>query len=164
VADVVAGLTDAVGDTESAVRELAITTLGEIGPEAKASVPALEKALRDENASARTAAALSIDSIEPNSQVHLPVLAEALRRGDGPVFLAIGRMGARGAWAVPTLTTLLSDRRPSIRALAAHALGSIGPAARDAERALEQCLRDPEANVRKAAENALRKIESSDGG
>jgi HEAT repeat protein len=69
-------------------------------------------------------------------------------------------MGARDAWAVPTLTALLSDGRPSIRALAAKALGGIGPPARDAERALKQCLRDPEASVRKAAQNALRQINS----
>ncbi len=157
-ADAVAGLADAVGDAESAVRELAITTLGEIGPEAKASLPTLGQALRDENASVRTAAALAIDSIEPDSRIHWPVLVEALRRGDGPVFLAVGRMEARGIWAVPTLTALLSDRRPSIRALAAHTLGGIGPAARDAERALQQCLRDSEVSVRKAAQTALRQI------
>ena len=160
----VAGLAAAAEDNDFAVRELAITTLGEIGPEAKASLPALEKALLDENTSVRTAAALAIDSIEPNSQVHCPVLTEALRRGDGPVFLAVGGIGARGAWAVPALTALLSDRRPSIRALAAHALGEIGPAARDAERALQQCLRDPEAIVRKAAQNALREITAPDAG
>ncbi len=114
-ADAVAGLTTAVGDAEPAVRELAITTLGEIGPEAEASLPALEQALHDENTSVRTAAALAIDSIEPNSRIHWPVLIEALRRGDGPVFLAIGRTGERGAWAVPTLAALLSERRPTIR-------------------------------------------------
>jgi HEAT repeat protein len=160
----VAGLAAAAEDNNSAVRELAITTLGEIGPEAKASLPALEKALRDENTSVRTAAALAIDSIEPNSQVHRPVLIEALRRGDGPVFLAVGNMGERGAWAVPALTSLLSDRRPSIRALAAHALGGIGPAARDAQRALQQCLQDPEASVRKAAQHALVQMNAPNAG
>jgi len=154
----VAGLAAAADDTDFAVRELAITTLGQIGPEAKQALPALERALRDEYTSVRTAAALAIDSIEPNSQVHLPVLMESLRAGNGPVFIAVGRMGDRGAWAVPTLAGLLSDRRPSIRALAAKALGGIGPAARDAGRALRQCLRDPEASVRKAAQNALRQM------
>jgi HEAT repeat protein len=164
VTEVVAGLTDAAGHSDSAVRELAITTLGEIGPEAKSSLPDLERALHDENASVRTAAALAIDSIEPSSRIHLPVLTESLRRGDGPVFLAVGRMGERGAWAVPTLAALLSDRRPSIRALAAHALGEIGPPAHDAERALQQCLRDPEASVRKAAQSALRQINAPNAG
>jgi HEAT repeat protein len=154
----VAGLAAAAEDNDFAVRQLAITTLGQIGPEAKSGLPALEKALLDENTSVRTAAALAIDSIEPNSQIHWPMLIEALRRGDGPVFLAVGSMAERGAWAVPTLTALLSDRRPSIRALAAHALGEIGPAARNAERALQQCLRDQEPSVRKAAQTALRQI------
>jgi HEAT repeat protein len=148
----------AADDADSTVRELAITTLARIGPEAKDALPALESALRDENASVRTAAALAIDSIEPNWQVHRPVLIQSLRAGDGPVFLAVGRMGERAAWAVPTLVGLLSDRRPPVRALAAKALGGIGPAARDAERGLTQCLRDPEASVRRAAQNALRQI------
>jgi HEAT repeat protein len=156
----VAGLAAAAEDNDFAVRELAITTLGQIGPEAKDALPAIERALTDENRSVRTSAALAIDSIEPNSQVHRPVLVESLRSGDGPVFIAVSRMGERGAWAVPTLTGLLSDRRPSIRALAAHALGGIGPAARVAERALQQSSRNPEPSVRKAAQKALRQINS----
>jgi HEAT repeat protein len=162
--DVVAGLSHVVNDADPAVRELAITTLGRIRPQAKEALPALERALKDENASVRTAAALAIDAIDPNSQVHRPVVIESLRAGDGPVFISVGQMGERAAWAVPTLTSLLSDRRPPVRALAAKALGGIGPAARDAERALRQCLRDPEASVRKAARNALRQIASSNGG
>jgi HEAT repeat protein len=162
--DVAAGLSQVVDDADPAVRELAITTLGRIGTQAKEALPALERALKDENASVRTAAALAIDSVEPNSQVHRPVLIESLRAGDGPVFIAVGQMGERATWAVPTLMSLLSDRRPPVRALAAKALGGIGPAARDAERALRQSLRDPEASVRKAAQNALRQITSSDGG
>jgi HEAT repeat protein len=160
--EVVAGLSKAVDHSDFVVREVAITTLGRIGPQAKEAMPALETALLDENSSVRTAAALAIDSIDPNSQAHFPVLIESLRQGDGPVFLAVGRMGARGAWAVPALAALLSDRRPSIRALAAHALGEIGPPAHDVERALKQCMRDPEASVRKAAQSALRQIKSSD--
>jgi HEAT repeat protein len=159
----VAGLAAAAEDNDFAVRELAITTLGQIGPDAKEALPAIERALTDENHSVRTSAALAIDSIEPNSQIHRPVLMESLRGGDGPVFIAVGQMGERGAWAVPTLMKLLSDRRPSIRALAAHALGGIGPAARVAERALQQCSRDPEASVRKAAQKALRQINTPAG-
>jgi HEAT repeat protein len=154
----VAGLAAAAEDNDFAVRELSITTLGQIGPEAKGALPAIKQALADENRSVRTSAALAIDSIEPNSQIHRPVLMESLRSGEGPVFIAVGRMGERGAWAVPTLTGLLSDRRPSIRALAAKALGEIGPAARGAERALQQSSRDPEASVRKAAQKALKQI------
>jgi HEAT repeat protein len=67
-------------------------------------------------------------------------------------------MGERGAWAVPTLTALLSDRRPSIRALSAQALGEIGRPARSAEVALQKCLRDDQPSVRKAAQNALQQI------
>jgi HEAT repeat protein len=156
--DAIAGLTRAIGDSNPAVRELAITTLGQIGPDVKAALPAIESSLHDEHPSVRTAAALAIDSIDPNTQIHLPVLIEALRRGDGPVFLAVGRMAERGAWAVPTLVALLSDRRPPVRALAAKSLGEIGPPARSAEGALQKRLRDDQPSVRKAAKNALQQI------
>jgi HEAT repeat protein len=160
-ADAVAGLIDATSDSDPAIRELAITTLGHIGPQAKEALPALERALKDENASVRIASALAIDSIEPNSQVHQPVLIESLRAGDGPVFISVGQMGERAAWAVPTLASLVSDRRPPIRALAAKALGGIGAPARSAEGALQKGLRDDQPSVRKAAQNALQKIATS---
>jgi len=58
---------------------------------------------------------------------------------------------------------LLSDRRVQIRALAAHALGGIGPAARDADAALRERLRDVDPSVQREAQNALRRIDSRDG-
>jgi len=164
VSEVVAGLSQAAQDADAEVRELAVTTLGQIGSEAKPGLRALERALGDASPSVRTSAALAIYSIEPGSRSFQPVLIEALRAGDGPVFLEVGRMGERGAWAVPTLTALLSDRRPIIRALSAQALGGIGAAARGAEPALRRCLRDEEASVRNAAQNALRRIGSKQTG
>jgi HEAT repeat protein len=158
-----AALSGALADADLEVRELAAGSLGYLGANvATTSVPALEKALADHEPSVRLTAALALQKIDPASQRYAPVLIDALRAGDGTAFLEIARMGGDARWAVPTLTSLLSDRRTKIRALAAHSLGSIGPAASDAQAALRQRTRDANASVRKAAHNALRQIGSHD--
>jgi HEAT repeat protein len=106
----------------------------------------------------RLAAARAIRQIDPHATSYQSVLIDALRAGDGTVFLEVGRMGAEAKWAETVLTSLLSDRRPHVRALAAQALGGIGSAARETEAALRRCLRDPDPAVRKAVQNALRQI------
>jgi HEAT repeat protein len=151
-------LSGALADSDLDVRELAAQSLGEIGAQAKSGLPALERALDDPELSVQHTAALAIHRIDPQAESYQPVLSAALRAGDGPVFLEVGRMGTEAKWAVPTLTALLSDPRPQIRALAAHTLGEIGPVASDASAALQRTVRDPEASVRKTAQNALRQI------
>jgi HEAT repeat protein len=159
--EAVAALAIALSDSDLEVRELAAASLGKIGAKGKSSLPALEGALADPHASVRLSAALAIPKIDPNLRSHESVLIESLRSGDGTVFLEVGRMGADAKWAVPTLLKLLSHRQPKIRALAASALGGIGAAASDAESSLRQRLRDPHPTVRKAARNALLRMEKS---
>jgi len=74
--------------------------------------------------------------------------------------LAVGGMGQDAAWAVPTLVTLLSHQQVQIRALAARTLGRIGPPAGNAKAALEKATQDPNATVKKAALDALARIQS----
>jgi HEAT repeat protein len=157
----VRSLAGALEDSDLDVRELAAESLGQIGSQAKSGLPALELALDDPQPSVKHTAALAIYRIDPQAKSYQPLLSAALRAGDGPVFLEVGRMGSEAKWAVPTLTALLSDRRPQIRALAAHTLGEIGPVASDANAALQRTVRDPEASVRKTAQNALRQIGAS---
>jgi hypothetical protein len=89
------------------------------------------------------------------------VLRNALLDGNGPVFLEVARMGPSGAWAVPTLTSLLSHKHPPVRALAARALGGIGAPAMSALPSLQKALRDEKPVVRKAARIALDRINLS---
>jgi HEAT repeat protein len=137
---VVVGCTGAVeewraqlGDPDPAVRRAAIRAL-EASPDAAAELPALEHALDDGDASVRVAAALVIQKIAPRNTSY--------------------------EWAIPTLIALLSDRRASIRALAARTLGDVGLADSRVESALQRSLRDSRPAVRKAAQQAQKKIQS----
>ena len=158
----VAALTAAVSDPDYEVREEAAQSLGQIGAAAKSSLVALEGALRDRHRSVRTTAALAIYSIDTHRRSYVPVLCRALQAGDGPVFLEVAQMGSAAEWAVPTLTSLLSHKQPSIRALAAKTLGGIGAPAASALSSLQLRARDNHAAVRKAARIAIERIASTD--
>lgn len=72
--------------------------------------------------------------------------------------LALGHFGPK---AVPILTQTLQDGDANVRWAAAHALGEIGAAAKDAVPALVRALEDPEAMVRGSVEYALGQIDPS---
>ncbi len=157
----VAALTSAVSDPDYEVREEAAQSLGQIGADAKPSVSALEGMLADQHSSVRTTAALALHSIDAERRSYVPVLCAALQAGDGPVFLEVARMGPAAEWAVPTLTSLLSHKQPSIQALAARTLGGIGAPATQALPALKQTARENNPAVRKAARDAIDRITST---
>jgi vesicle coat complex subunit len=160
----VAALTKAVADSDAEVRQAAIAALGQIGPAAKSGRPALKQALDDPAVTVRRKAALAIGRIAPTDESFQPVLIAAMREGDGRILLAVGAMGQDALWAVPTLIGLLSHQQAKVRSLAAHTLGRIGPTAGDAQPALEQLLRDPNAAARGAAQDALDQIQARTAG
>ncbi len=116
--------------------------------------------LDDSEWSVRLAAAFALLKIDPQSDAPHAVLIEAMRQGEGGTIVAIGKLGDRATWAVPTLTGLLKDQRPGTRRLAAEALTRIGPAARDAASGLRAALNDTDDRVRAAAQEALAAVES----
>ncbi|HID21250.1 MAG TPA: HEAT repeat domain-containing protein [Planctomycetaceae bacterium] len=63
-------------------------------------------------------------------------------------------------WAVPLLTQALKDPRAHVRAEAASTLGELGHDATSSLPALRQLLDDPSPDVRSAADEAIRQIES----
>ena len=107
--------------------------LGECGPAAASTVPALAKFLKDGDGDVRVAAAEALLKIAPGTPGALGVLADALKSPD-----------------------LLVRRR------AAEALGGRGASARDALPALRAALQDPEPEIRRAAQEALQKIGAGD--
>ncbi|MGD9634609.1 MAG: HEAT repeat domain-containing protein [Pirellulales bacterium] len=142
-------------DPNPEIRREAIRTLSSDANSARTYLPEFTAALRDSDSSIRVAAALAIQRFDPQNAAHQPILESALRAGQGPVFLEVGRAGRDAAWAVPTLLTLLDDRRPPIRALAAQTLGAIAPAEEHVRAALQRSLRDENAAVRNASRRAL---------
>jgi hypothetical protein len=71
----------------------------------------------------------------------------------------VGQHAAQAKQAVPDLIRLLGDPRPSVRWIAAEALGKFGADGREAAPALrELATADPEATVRDVAGRALRQM------
>jgi HEAT repeat protein len=104
--------------------------LGDCGPAALTTVPALVKLLRDADGDVRVASAEALLKIAPDRQGEsgLAVLVDALKSPD-----------------------LLVRRR------AAEALGGLGPQAQSVLPALRAALQDPEPEVRQAAGEALKR-------
>jgi HEAT repeat protein len=152
---VIDALSQAGANSDVEVRAIAVDALGKKGVEAREVYPALRQALADSQENVRLKAGLAIHAIAPNDASFRPVLLESLRAGDGPIFLEVGRMGADGRWAAPTLVALLSDRRASIRALSANTLGQIGDSSPEVQKALQRATRDGNAAVRDAAKISL---------
>lgn len=152
----IAALSGAASDKDREVRRLAIRALGQLGPESAGCLPALVHALEDQELSVRLAAAMAIQQLEPAETKHRTILIDAMKKGEGGTIVAVGKYGATAEWAVPTLTSLLQDRRAGIRRIAADALHDIGPAAAAAEDSLRRTAKDDaDDRVRDAAQEAL---------
>jgi HEAT repeat protein len=155
----IAAYQQACTSSDVEVREIAVAALGQNGRDSASVLPILEQALADQEQSVRLKAALAIYAIAPMRQDFVPVLLDSLRAGHGTVFLEVGRMRGRAKWAVPTLVSLLSDRRAQIRALAAQALGEIGVKNDRVESSLRWGLQDDRPAVRNACQQALDRLE-----
>jgi HEAT repeat protein len=112
-------------------RAVAARMLGECGPAARASVPALVKRLKDLEPPVRVAAAAALMKITPETETEL---------------------------ALSTLVAELGNADVFVRLLAADALGELGPRARKARGTLARLLEDPEPEARHAAMDALKRI------
>lgn len=101
-----------LGDESAAVRRSTVKTLGRIGPQARAAVPALIEALQD-----------------PDSFTVRGYAAEALRR-----------IGPDAKSAVAALIEALQDKSVHVRSQAAYALAHVGPEASAALPELKKML------------------------
>ena len=122
-------LTQSLIDGRPHSRGLCADLLADIGPKAKAAVPALEAAVKEGGWLARSA-------------------AWALLKIDG-----------RTNFAVEVFTQGLSGTNSSLRCSALADLRRFGPAAIPAAPRIQQALWDPEASVRQAAMEVLREID-----
>jgi HEAT repeat protein len=159
----VAGL---LKDNDVDLRQIAVRTLGRIGPAAKDAVPALAALLHDKDWETRSAAAIVLGQIGADGEASVAALTESLSDMQGDVRVcaieALSRIGPAAAPATAGLTARLGDTSPAVRSAAARALGQIGPAARKALPALDKLRSDREDYVRQAAGDACRAIAADD--
>jgi HEAT repeat protein len=108
------------------VRRVVAKFVGDIGPDAKAAVPALAAALKDEYRDVREAAAGSLVQMGPGA---VAALTEALKDDYWLVRRtaaeALGNIGPGAMAAVPALTEALKDEVCNVRGEAAEALKRI---------------------------------------
>jgi HEAT repeat protein len=145
------------------VRLSAVQTLAEIGPAAKAAIPALiEVFTNDEDWGNRTNAASALTRMGPDA---VPPLVEVLTKDSHAdtrraVANVLGSMGPGAKAAVPALIQVLSnDPDANLRGVVTHVLGNIGPDAKAAVPALIQILsKDADEYERGVAAAALGNI------
>jgi HEAT repeat protein len=143
-------------DSNQKVRFSAALALGNIGPAAKDSVPALIDALKSNAGGLRQTAASALEKIGPAA---VPALIDALKGKDEELrqvaALALGNIGPAAKDSVPALIGAVKDKEGKVRMAAADALYKMGPAAVPA---LLDALKGKDEEVRQAAAAVLGKI------
>jgi HEAT repeat protein len=165
-------LLEALSADDWILRNSIPVALGKLGAAAEPAVPDLARIARIELASddgfcAAIEALRSIDPDSPESQALIEPLATLLR--DSPsnlqrqkaMFLLMG-FGRSAQAAVGPLQDALKSTNPDVRQRSIFVLGFVGPAATRALADLELLFRDdPDENVRRSAQDAMRKIKAS---
>ncbi len=136
-----------------ATRESAIEALGNF--KSPRSITKLIEALSDSNASVRSAAVKALG--ETQSPAAVTPLLVLLRDESGALkSQAAAALARLGPVALPSLVSSLKDNRPSIRQLAAEALGDIG--SKEAVAPLIELISTDQSGARPEAIEALGKI------
>ena len=132
-APAVPALVEAAGHPDWWVRDAAVETLGDIGPDAVDAVPVLLKALGDESLQVRRHASEALGIAGQDSDEAVPGLIDSLGDPDEVIrrnaALALARIGPAAAGAVPALGGLLRDDDRYVRGKALEALRRIGTSA-----------------------------------
>ncbi|MDP2599689.1 MAG: HEAT repeat domain-containing protein [Deltaproteobacteria bacterium] len=116
-------------DYNDETRNAMATELGQIGSDAKESVPFLLKILKNGNPEIRASAARSLGQIRSNADIVVPSLAAALT--DPDVYVrwfaarALGRIGKEAQAAVPALVMAMQDESVYVRRSVVTSLGQI---------------------------------------
>lgn len=155
--DAIPALCAALGDLTLVVRARAAEALQAIGPDSSEVVDALLQCMVDASDETGVGAAqLRAKCIIALGCADLSKLTIASHAPEGPVRRELCSVLAyKGPDALPTLSELLRDETPEVRASAAAALRTLGAKAAPALPLLIQALKDPDERVRVAAINAI---------
>ncbi|MGE3808995.1 MAG: HEAT repeat domain-containing protein [Gemmataceae bacterium] len=141
--DAVFNLTRLLKLRDPFVRRYVAGTLGNLGDDAEAAVPALTRLIQETDQDPATVVA-AVQALGRIGVAGLPALIDALQHPLKQVrreaVWAIKRLGPHGERAVPALIDALEDSDSRVRMGAAHALGSMGPLAATAVPALIKSL------------------------
>jgi hypothetical protein len=139
--DALSALTRALEHKDPLIRMNAAYALARLGAPARAAIPTLVKAINDR-------------SNETNLRFFFWTVQESM-------IMALGKVSAGSAEAVPALTTILADGTASMRQAAIRALGDVGSAARPALTQLRLLLMDSDSFLRDLVADELPKIEGA---
>jgi len=148
-------------DNYATVRSAACQALGQYHAASKPAVKKLIEMVKTENDSNTKYSALNtLANIGRNDpqviQLYLDLLDDPMMSDHA--ICNLSNFGVNAAPAVPKLIALLKTGDSNIRHRAAHALGTIGPAAQDAIPVLSETLKDPDATLVRSVEQAIRNI------
>jgi HEAT repeat protein len=132
----------------------ALHALREIGPDAKAAIPAIADLLKAKSALVRVEASYALKKVDPETKLALPVLLEAFRVKDDTVrcYAAVA-FQAFGVEAVAPLIELFKD--PDTSFWPSSAVAMIG---KPAIPLLKEALKDKNPLVQSSAKSALEGI------
>ncbi|MGH7171841.1 MAG: HEAT repeat domain-containing protein [Gemmataceae bacterium] len=158
----VPALRHAMKDEDHRIRAAAAEALGKMELDAADAVPELLDALKDKNRQVHKKAANALVLL---TMAGVPDLLEKVRKAENKhAWLAPALQVNLAIKAANPLTPLLKDLKdkdPQVRSKAALTLGSLGPQAQPAVRALTKILSDDNVQVRLSAAMAIARIERS---
>jgi HEAT repeat protein len=141
------------------VRGFAALALADMGPEAKAAVPALLAAARDKDSFMCRVAIGAVEKLDAQAGGFIPTLIAALQDNDAQVRIeatgALARRGPSARSAAPALVGLLKEDNGELRRSALVALGAIKPSAKAVVPALIRALDDEDPAVLRQASEML---------
>ena len=145
----------AVLERPEPARSAAAHALGSIGSDAKAAVDPLRKQLL----AADDSAAVMADALGKIGKNAIPALLAGVDSGKQPtVNASIQALGHIGAEAAPNLVDLMGHKSAEVRRIATQTLVPLRISDKMVVLAFAYALRDPDAQVRQAALNALQML------
>jgi HEAT repeat protein len=151
-------------DDDPGLRFTAAESLGYVGTDAVAVLPALTKAAKDKELLVRHRALGAIARIGPKAKKAVPDLINALADENRSIAevasLALGNIGPA---AIPAVTKVVKHPKPQVRREAAIALAIMGSDAKPAVPALKKLLTDGDMEVAREARGAIEDIEERPG-
>ena len=141
----------ALRDKDKWVRKAAAGALGDIGPEARAAVPALIRGLNDPDKNFQLGCLIGLSGAGRNSPEVIQLCTAKLLSDPDPntrswTASALGGMAVEPEAATKALVAALQDEAAGVRGSAAGSLGKLGPAASPAVPQLLKLLEQEEQN------------------